>query len=276
MSELESRMRAALPRGDWPGLADWLARAAAELPLPPDDDKIVSTVARHVAASGERFTALSGADLFLAAACAEHDSAALTELDRRLALEVRRAVGPLDAAVDDVTQLVRERLLVAPAGAPPRIAEYAGQGPLSAWLRAVAVRTALNARRGGHRETPVSNVPESPASTDPELALLRERHRDAFRAAFTAAIAQLTPRERTVLRLSTVDGLTLARIGAIYRKDASTISRWLDAARVTLRTRTRDALREAVPESQLDSVLRAADSELDLSLSALLQSSVAD
>jgi len=271
VSELPSRLRPLLPPGDWSSLDGWLDTTGAF--VPPADDGL-RVLARHLGRVGPAGLAtLSGPDLLLAAACVDRQRAALEELDRRLVTEVRRALGGSDPATDDVTQLVRERLLV---GSPPRIAEYGGQGPLSAWLRAVAVRTALNARRGGARESPVSRPPDSPVSKDPELALLRERFREAFRQAFAHAVAQLTPRERTVLRLSVLDGLTLQRIGAIYRKDASTISRWLDAARHALHAHTRAALQPDVPPSELDSVLRAADSELNLSLSRLLESSSAE
>jgi RNA polymerase sigma-70 factor (ECF subfamily) len=271
MNELASRLRPLLPPGDWSSLTAWLETAGAFSPRADDGLRVLAGHLGRVGPAG--LATLSGADLLLAAACVDQQPAALADLDRRLVTEVRRALGGVDPATDDVTQLVRERLLV---GTPPRIAEYAGQGPLSAWLRAVAVRTALNARRGGARESPVSSPPDSPVSRDPELALLRERFRDAFRRAFADAVSRLSPRERTVLRLSVVDGLTLERIGAIYRKDASTISRWLDAARRALHEHTRAALQPHVPPGEFDSVLRAADSELNLSLSRLLASSSAE
>ncbi|MBS2029275.1 MAG: sigma-70 family RNA polymerase sigma factor [Deltaproteobacteria bacterium] len=215
----------------------------------------------------------AAAELLLASACAAGDEAALTAVDALLALEVARAVRPIAAElVDDVAQLVRERLFV---GTPPRIADYAGDGPLGAWLRAVAVRTALNAKRPAEREEPIGSTPDQPlADPDPELALLRARYRESFRAAFAQAIAALSLRERTVLRLATLDGLSLARIGAMYRKDASTISRWLAETRQSLlaATRARLAAELGTPSSELDSLMRAADSELTVSLARLLAS----
>src|SRR4051794_30222078 len=81
-------------------------------------------------------------DLALSRACAQLVPAALAELDAILREEVARAVRPLNTAlVDDVTQLVRERLL---SPGKLRIAEYRGEGSLRGWLRAIAVRTALN------------------------------------------------------------------------------------------------------------------------------------
>ena len=215
-----------------------------------------------------------GADLLLAAACLANDPRALSYLEALLVTEVRRAVQPLDTTnvlVDEVTQLVRERLLMPPA----RLADYSGQGSLASWIRAVAVRVALNAKRPGAREEPVSTLPAHPiADADPELALLRARYRDAFRTAFADAVGTLTPRERTLMRLTALDGLTCAQVGRMYGKDASTISRWLAASRAVLLEKTRQTLSHtlALSPSALDSLMRLADSELDLSISRLLES----
>jgi RNA polymerase sigma-70 factor (ECF subfamily) len=218
------------------------------------------------------------ADLALVAACARGEAAAVRDLDERLRVEVRRAVTPLDESgelVDEVTQIVRERLLMPAADGRVRLLDYSGEGPLGAWLRAMAVRLALNLRRQGAREELVSQAPDAPlADPDPELALLRARHREAFRGAFVGALEALTPRDRTLLRLTALDGLTCAQVGQMYAKDASTISRWIAQARAVLLERTRLTLRQslALSDAALDSVMRAADSELAFSLSRLLES----
>ncbi len=219
---------------------------------------------------------VDGADLLLAAACLANDPRALNYLDALLITEVRRAVVPLDTSntlVDEVTQLVRERLLLPPE---PRLADYSGQGSLASWIRAVAVRVALNAKRPGAREDPVSQLPDHPiADADPELALLRARYRESFRAAFAQAVGTLTPRERTLMRLTALDGLTCAAVGKMYGKDASTVSRWLSLSRAALLEKTRQLLSASLSltPSALDSLMRVADSELDLSISRLLESS---
>ncbi len=218
---------------------------------------------------------LEGADVLLVAACLAGDAAALKHFEGLLVTEVRRAVAPLDttnALVDDVTQLARERMLI-----ERKLGDYQGRGPLGAWLRAVAVRMALNAKRPGAREEATEAAgfaDQHVADPDPELALLRARHRAEFRAAFEEAMKALTPRERTLLRLTTVDGLTLAQVGAMYGKDTSTASRWLATARETLRLKTREVLGRTLKldTAELESVLRAADSELNVSLVRLLDS----
>lgn len=215
---------------------------------------------------------LVGEDLLLAKAALLNDARAVSYLDAIVVTEVRRAVTPIDSAlVDEVTQLVRTKLLVAPA----KLNDYAGQGTLSAWIRAMAVRLALNARRPGAREEAVAEIPDAPMiDPDPELALLRARYRESFRTAFAQAIATLTPRDRTILRMSAIDGLPLNVIGKMYGKDASTISRWLAASRDALLSHTRKSLGAelSLSPSSLDSLMRAADSELNLSISRLLES----
>lgn len=278
-------LREALARAplcEWGELEAWVEAqlAAAQAAWPPLelDEAVLGRFAQALRRrTPESMARLRGADLLLASACALQRPAALAAIDPLVRDEVRRAVTALDPMlVDDVQQLVREKLFV---GEGARIAEYAGDGPLGAWLRAVAVRLALNVRRQGGREVAQSHLPELPlADPDPELALLRQRYREAFRRAFAEAIASLSPRERTVLKLHTLDGLTLARIGAMYRKDLSTISRWLEQIRKTLLERTRERLGAslALETTALESLMRVADGELTVSLARLLESAAGE
>jgi RNA polymerase sigma-70 factor, ECF subfamily len=111
------------------------------------------------------------------------------------------------------------------------------------------------------------------AAPNPELELIRRKHKQHFATAFVAAMATLSPRERTLLKLHVLDGLPLDQIGPLYKKDKSTISRWLAKAQQQLHDATRAQLVAALKltPNELESVLRAAQSELSLSLSRLLQ-----
>ena len=164
-------------------------------------------------------------------------------------------------------------MLVAEPGQAPRLSLYDGTGPLAAWLRTVAVRVSSNLKRMAPREDLVSSVPEvALVSPDPELALLRLRHRAHFREAFGEAVRALDATERTVLRLHAIDGLSLASIGTMFQRDASSVSRWLSRIRAKLLVGTRGALARhlKLEGSELDSLMRLADSELTVSLSTLL------
>ena len=165
-------------------------------------------------------------------------------------------------------------------GRPPRVAEYQGGGPLVAWLRAAAVRTALNLQRAEGRRARVEEDAEAGplaeatgAEADVELGYLRRHHREDFQAALTEALAALPARERTVLRLHVVEGLSLERIGAMYRTHKSTVSRWVARAReeVLEGTRQRLAERLRLSSGELHSLMRVVRGELDLSLPSLLK-----
>src|SRR5439155_18454762 len=82
-----------------------------------------------------------------ACACARGDAVALAEFDARFFGGVSSAISRFGVQVDDIKQELRERLFVGVAGARPKIAEYTGHGGLERWVRAVAVRVALNATR---------------------------------------------------------------------------------------------------------------------------------
>jgi RNA polymerase sigma-70 factor (ECF subfamily) len=209
-------------------------------------------------------------DLELARRALGGEAEALSELDRRIRAEGKRVADAQRFPADELAQLMRARLL---AGPDPKLARFDGSGPLAAWLRAVAARLASNARRPVEHEVAVSAVPEGAlAEPTPELALLRLQYREHFRAAFADAVRALEPNERTVLRLHTLDGLSLASIGTMFQRDASNVSRWLSRIRGRLLEDTRAALgrRLLLEGSALESLMRVADSELTMSLSGLL------
>ncbi|HSD86847.1 MAG TPA: sigma-70 family RNA polymerase sigma factor, partial [Kofleriaceae bacterium] len=142
---------------------------------------------------------------------------------------------------------------------------------LRAWLRAAAVRTAIDLMRA-RRAVPVAPQELADAAAfDPILAGVKQRYRDEFRTAFADASQQLTDRERTLLRYKFVDDLSIDEIGTLYRVHRATVARWLAAIRETLFEGTRSRLMGVLEldELEVDSVLRLIDSQLDVSISAL-------
>jgi RNA polymerase sigma-70 factor (ECF subfamily) len=224
--------------------------------------------------TGAAPSATHAEDLALAVACVRREPAALEALDRVIVTSVARAVIRMDdsqAFRDLVAQEVRTRLLI---GEPPRIAEYAGRGPLAAWIKTAAVRTALNLRRGvaerGH-DPLASSLGE--ASTGPEIDLLRARYRVEFEEALRAALGRLSPRWRAVLALQVRDGMSSDKIAAMYRVGRSTAKRWLVAAREELALETRRELgaRLTLTPSELESVGAALVSAMHVSIARLLE-----
>src|SRR5262249_28414644 len=119
----------------------------------PGVDVAPDRFAEHVRArlsDGADPTSLHAADLYLACACEAGAARALAAFEARYAAEIPVFLAGVErsaAAIEEVRQLVRERLFVAPSGRRPKIAEYSGRGSLASWLRVVTLRVASNRRR---------------------------------------------------------------------------------------------------------------------------------
>lgn len=110
------------------------------------------------------------------------------------------------------------------------------------------------------------------ATDDPELEFLKTRYRAAFKTAFETAIASLSTRERVILRLQIIDGLSIDGIGSIYGVHRATAARWLARARRQILTATRREMRNTldIDSGQLDSIMRLIDSRLEVSIERVL------
>jgi RNA polymerase sigma-70 factor, ECF subfamily len=215
-------------------------------------------------------------DLYLASACTVGDAAALAAFDAELVPVMRAAVRRLQNAedfVDEVVQVIRERVLVAPADGVPRIADYSGQGALRSWVRVVAMRIALNMLRDRRRDVLVGDdrLFETIAAEHGHggsAARYREAATDALRAAFTA----LSPRDRNLLRMHHLHGLTVDELAPTLGVHRATVARWIAAARDQLLAETRTGLvtRLDIGASTIDSILEGIASEVDVSVVRLL------
>lgn len=217
-------------------------------------------------------------DLTLAWACARADRSAMEQVERRHFDVIDLALRQLpDAAaqVSEIKQQLRDRLFVGAEGGSPRIAQYAGRGDLRSWLRVAAVRCAMDLFRSRRREVTLpdqmlDNLPASP--DDQELAHLKRKYQEDFKAAFEAALLELTARERNILRYSYIEGLNIEQIGAIHGVHRATVARWLTRIREDLLKRTRKQLMERlqVGRTELESIMRLIQSQLDASIERLL------
>ena len=226
---------------------------------------------------GQDPSTLALADLYLAFGCALGDPTALTLFERDFLPVVERHLARRErdpALLDEARQRLRLRVLVAPPGQPPRIAEYRGQGSLAAWLRVVAVREQASAARGAHGAVPLDDEElPSPAVAllSPELDADQARLLPLFRDAFRQALAALPPRDRTLLRLHYIDGLSLDAMGKIYRVNKGTVSRWLAALRGTLHEQVLALLQRTSGASpdETRSLLQLLQSRIEVSLRGL-------
>ena len=213
-------------------------------------------------------------ELYLCCACAAGVPAALAELERRYFPEIDRALRKLDRdgdLTDEIKQVLRHKLLVADPGHAPGITAYQGTGPLGRWIQVVATREALMWIRKARRE--VARTSRDLAERDLELGTLRREYRADFEQAFADALAALTSKERNLLYYHLVGGLSIDRIGAIYRVHRVTAFRWLRDARAELVAHTRKLLasRLALAADELDSLLRLVQSRASVSVERLLR-----
>ena len=110
-------------------------------------------------------------------------------------------------------------------------------------------------------------------NTHPEMAFLKERYRGDFEGALRGSLDRLPERERTLLRLHIVNGVSVEKIGKMYAVSQPTASRWLAAARETLQDDIKATLgsRLGASSEELASLAAMVASRIDLSLSMLLK-----
>lgn len=242
------------------------------------------TFGAHLAAIAELEArgnlALRGADLYLACAAGYGDALAIEAVERtciaKLAPALSRIITPSE--IDDVTQMLRQRLFLGSNDRRPRLLDYAGRGELRAWVRASAIRTAFehvrkSKRQRAHEADLEFGLPNR--AEDPTLDQVRQRFQGEFRAAFQLALAALDARQRTLLRQHFLDGLTTEELGTVYRIHRATAFRWLREARTELLKRIRAELvdRLDVRRNELDSLLRLIDSRFEVSAQRILAES---
>jgi RNA polymerase sigma-70 factor (ECF subfamily) len=165
------------------------------------------------------------------------------------------------------------RLLVHDAATRPRIALYNGEVPLGAWIRVIAIRLALNAKRASPAERVASSGLRDPPPADPEMDYLRAAYREPFARAFADALATMPSDDRTVMRLHYVDGVNIDGIGKIFGVHRATVARWLVRIRgdVLARAKTLLAERLGADPDEAESLVGALAGEIDVTLSRVLR-----
>ena len=229
--------------------------------LPPDGD-LRAVLSR-----------LRGGDLWLACACACANGAALEIFERDyipVVAATLRGMRASDTIIAEISQTLREQLLVGDRQRRPRVADYAGRGSLRQWVRAVAARTYLNSLRASKRSRELADqelldnlaTPE----VDPELAYMKELYCAELAAAFRQALAGLAAGDRNTLRYYYVEELGLGEIATIYGVSRATAHRRLVAARAALARATEARLCEQlqVEPAAVASIRRLVQSQLEL------------
>ncbi|HHH31070.1 MAG TPA: sigma-70 family RNA polymerase sigma factor [Polyangiaceae bacterium] len=277
MAELTEAFIAALPTGLQAKAAAIEALDERLAPL-GDADFARYVAARLVTDDGIEagLDRLELSDLRLAFDCARGEPEALARFREAMTPAVH-AVARRFAGLqpDDLEQQIFEKLLV-PRDEPPQITKYAGRGKLAKWVQTVALR-ASQSRARRKQAQPVEDVGALADRVvdfeDPELATLKGIYRAQFKEAFVEAFEGLSARQRTMLRMELIDGLTIDAMAKLYSVHGATISRWRTELRNTLLAETRRVFerRLNVSREEFQSILRLIDSRLEVSLPRLLE-----
>ncbi|WP_257463308.1 RNA polymerase subunit sigma-70 [Archangium lipolyticum] len=242
-------------------------------------EAFVRHLARHLPAgkASEVLRILHGADLYLACACSTGEPSALRAFEQNILRHIPTRLGALSPSMlEEVLQVLRERLLVGCGEEPPKIASYGGRGPLLTWVGIIAARIAgeLVGRNG--RELLVTEPPEAfarmLASGNPEHELLREDARQLLVEVLRKAVTALPEHERALLRLHHFHGFTMDRLALMYGDSRSGVARKVAHARELLLERVHAELAPQLKQDHLrmESLLGLVRSQLDISIQRML------
>lgn len=259
-----------LPDGLEAELDAGLAAARARWPHGPEPD---AAFADHLVARLSPSPRIE--DLYLAWWCTTGDPAAIAAFEARYGDDLRIAAARFrDLSADELRQQLRVKLFVGAPGSPARIGDYAGKGSLQGWLRVTALRSFVDAARAARshgREQPLDET-ELLGISDPRGQVIGSELAIAVKKAFAESVARLVPRQRVFLRHAYVDRQTLDQIATHYAIHRATVARILAAAREQLIADTRAGVAAAVDidDDDLSTVIRALDTDFQLSLSRVL------
>jgi RNA polymerase sigma-70 factor, ECF subfamily len=231
---------------------------------------------RSLESESAALTPERAADIYLACACQEGDSAGLRWFEIKLLPGVRAAVARLvrsPDAVDDTVQELLQRLFCGPK---PKICGYAGRGPLWKWLRIMSVRIAGELRHArGLAPTVSPDVVEKILQEEVprETLLVQKRYAGTIRQALTRAIEALPADDKALLRLQYLERQGIDRLAALFRAHRATMARRLQQIRRRIATDVRAQIGAHLPNLSADeakSLWRALRSQVHLSLSRLI------
>lgn len=277
MTTLIERLHALLPRLTGDGvvaeqtLRGGLDAARARWPdIRLDDDRFLAHLAALLAGGEGDLARLELPDAFLACACLANDRAALAALEREVVSQIpawiRRVAG---AATEDIQQEMRQKLLIGPE---PLLGSFNGRTKLSVWVRVIASRRAIDHQRTQKPEADAGVLEDLWAGPDPELDAIKLHDVQALRDLLHQAMQALPSRQRKLLRLHYLEGVSLDRLAVLEQVHRATVARWLADSREQVLVSVRDGLTRTLrlSASQGESLLRFLRSRIELSLHRVL------
>lgn len=216
---------------------------------------------------------LALSELAWASAVLGGDVAAIDAFEREVIASIDAAVTRVDRDprfAETVRQDLRVKLLVGDGPSGPRLSAYGGRGPLRHWVLVAAIRHAYDLKRRGGHEVPDEEL-DVALFDDAERAYVRAESRALLKQWIEEALRALDDRRRTVLHLYFAEDVSSEAIGRMFGVHRGTVARWLEEAREGVRShvRRRALASPGIGPEGVESLLRAADGHLSLSLSLL-------
>jgi RNA polymerase sigma-70 factor len=190
---------------------------------------------QHVEGLGHKEAPPFAVDLYLMAACRLGRPLAFHAIEHQHIVRVKAVIQSMvrnTAAVDDVLQDVRKRLVAEPSSR----ACYAGTGPLGSWIRSVAVNVARDylrlesarrRREEAHTSLALFGQGEATADDDLLLCIVWQECASACLAAVRDAFQEIQLRERQLLHDYYFRGLSIDALAPLYTVNRATIARRL-------------------------------------------------
>jgi RNA polymerase sigma-70 factor (ECF subfamily) len=259
-------------------LASFYARGREAYPRIALDEQAFG---RHLARCAKEAKASSLADLpapdiYLACACAARVRGAATAFERKFGPIIRRAISRVLKSADErqeAEQRAWDHIVVEGARGAPRITHYLGQGPLENWVSVAAMRIAVSFGRAESAERRLrAKVVSDTSRIDAEGMSMKGQLREAFEAAVAEALGGLKARERLILKLHVVSGMTLEAISKSLGVSRQAVSKTFSRTREGILGSVEASLRRRlkISRGELSSVLRLVASQLDVSVSRIL------
>jgi len=178
-------------------------------------------------------------DAALVARAAAGDREAFGVLVLRYQESVRRVTRAVTGNADDADDAGQDAFL----SALDRLETYDPSRPIGPWLMRIASNAAIDLVR---RRTVRAAQPLEPDAAAPGPTPAADAESAEIRAAFAAALAELTPRQRAAVTLFDVEGYAHAEIAKMLRVPEGTVRSDVFHARRVLRKR----LRVYAPETE--------------------------
>jgi RNA polymerase sigma-70 factor (ECF subfamily) len=224
---------------------------------------------------GDRRWTLHGADLYLCCACLARRPGAVEVFEAHAFPRVKLALQRIHEAgefSEEIQQSLRQRLLVGP---PPKLACYAARGPLIAWACVSAARLAVDALRAQSAARRAHGAASRQQLIrhfeDPAAQMQRSEHVQLFEEALEKAFRGLSPADRQLLRLASLEGCSIDQLGRMYSIHRATAARRLERVRGRVLVAVRRYLKDkyGLPTSEFQALAGEVKSQLHVSLSLL-------